>query len=127
VSLQAMAKKKPTQKKTPARKKQAVPLPAELVKKGPTNCPQLHQILQWVVDGNDEHDVREAIADKFPGMDADAAIAEIVAYLSEAGQASGDVVRGYCLEAYRKLYSRMVSIGDFANAARVIKELSKFS
>lgn len=122
-----MAKKKQSKKKTTARKNPPVPLPAELVKKGPTRCPQLHQILQWVIDGNDEHDVREAISEKFPGMDADAALAEIVGHLSAAGQASGDVVRGYCIEAYRKLYHRMVGIGDFANAARVIKELSKFS
>ncbi len=122
-----MAKKKQTKKKTTARKNPAPPLPAELVKKGPTKCPQLHQIKQWVITGHDEHDVREAIADKFPGMDPDAALSEIVVYLSEAGQASGDVVRGFCLEAYREIYSRMMGIGDFANAARVIKELSKFS
>ena len=122
-----MAKKKATQKKITPKRSPAVPLPAELIKKGPPRCPQLHQILQWVISGNDEHDVREAIADKFPGMDADAALAEIVAYLSNAGQASGDVVRGYCIESYRHLYAQMLRIGDFANAARVIKDLSKFS
>jgi len=122
-----MAKKKTTQNKIPVKRKPRAGLPPSIKKKGPTECPQLHEILQWVLDGNDEFSVREAMAAKFPAMDADAAISEIVAYLSEAGQASGDVVRGFCLEAYRDLYERMRTDGDLINAARVIKELAKFS
>ena len=39
--------------------------------------------------------------------------------------ADPDVLRGWCFEAYRELYRKMVDVGDYKGAIAAIKELSR--
>lgn len=42
-------------------------------------------------------------------------------------QADRTVIRGWCLEALREMYRRMVDIGDYAGALKAIKELMHYA
>jgi hypothetical protein len=44
--------------------------------------------------------------------------------LVAAGDFDPQKIRGWCVEATRFLYQRMVEIGDFAGALRAVKTLS---
>jgi fructose-specific component phosphotransferase system IIB-like protein len=50
-----------------------------------------------------------------------------VAIFRATADADTTVIRGWCLEAYRELYRRMVAIGDFAGALRAVQSLLKYA
>ena len=89
-----------------------------------TISPQGKQVVRWLTEGHDATDISEAILEKAPGADPKAAIAEAVAYLAKQGELDVALVTGWAAEAYRELYRRMVSVGDFANAMRAVKFLT---
>lgn len=82
------------------------------------------QVFKWVVAGNSETDIREALAEKFPGSDPVKCLTAVMVRLKSSGDADRDVVFGWCVESTRDLYRRMVEIGDFANALRAVKQMS---
>lgn len=48
-------------------------------------------------------------------------------HFEEIADADPKVIRGWCLEAFQELYRRMMTIGDYANALRAVKELYRVS
>lgn len=81
----------------------------------------------WLLEGNAEIDIREAIAAKFPDEDGALLLVAAMDHLQAVGNADKSVIRGWCLEAYRELYRRMLDIGDYNNAAKIVKELMRLS
>ena len=82
------------------------------------------QVIAWLLDGHRDEDIREALAFRWPEINRDAVLAEVIQYFEEAATCDKTVLVGWALEAYRDLYRRMVAIGDFANALRAVKELA---
>ena len=80
-------------------------------------------VLKWLLEGHTEADILGAIREHLPAEDSKALIETVLQRLEAAGRPSRDVIRGFCYEAYRHLYKRMVAIGDFANALKAIKEI----
>jgi len=83
--------------------------------------------LKWVLSGASEFDVTEAIAAAFPGEKAQPLIREVVTRLEKSGDFSTRVVIGWCFEATKDLYRRMVEIGDFPGALRAAKQLEELA
>lgn len=50
-----------------------------------------------------------------------------VARLGEAAESDPTIVLGFCIEATRGLYARMVEIGDFTSALRAVKQLHELT
>ncbi len=88
---------------------------------------QEHQVFVWLLEGNSDYHINQAIEATMPEIDAAALIGRIVARIEQAGQADPGAVRGWCMEAYRHVYSLMMKTGDYPAAARVIKELAKLA
>jgi hypothetical protein len=88
----------------------------------PTPPPAL-AVVDWLLTGASEQQVREALAAKYPGTDARAVLAQVQQHLAAAGNPHPDSVRGWCLLSYRKLYAQMLSVGDFNGARQVLKEI----
>ena len=95
----------------------------------PTKCEPdakrdpLGQVLQWVLDGGSERDVRQATAAHFPGEDAEALILKALRSLEESASRWKDTAIGFCFEATRELYRKMLEIGDYPGSLRALKQM----
>src|SRR5690242_20058871 len=87
----------------------------------------LSQTIVWMLEGNRAEDITEAIKNSFPHEDPAALINAAGDHFATVAEADNGVIVGWCLEAYRELYRRMVAIGDFPGALRAVKELLNFS
>jgi hypothetical protein len=87
----------------------------------------LDQTIKWMVEGNRAADITEALAQSFPGADAQALIGQANDYFATLSGADKDVIHGWCLESLREMYRRMVQIGDFPGALRAVKLLLDYS
>lgn len=85
---------------------------------------RVEQTVKWMLTGARDADVVEAIRTLWPDQELRPLISAAVAQLADSGQFSGRVVRGWCFEATKDLYRRMVEIGDFAGALRAVKMLA---
>ena len=89
---------------------------------GPELSPE-RQVFGWIVEGQKESDIVDAIHHQFPDRDAGEIVGGAMDMIEASGRFSHDVVRGWCYEAYRELYRRMVEIGDYAGALKAVKEI----
>ena len=80
-------------------------------------------VVEWLLTGASESQVREALLEKYPGADHEKGMATAYAYLRTAGQPNVDAVRGWALLCYRNLYQRMLQIGDYDGCRKVLKEI----
>jgi len=79
----------------------------------------------WLIEGQRTEDIHHAIADRFPKQSADKLITQATDHLATVANADTTVIKGWCFEAYRELYRRMVDVGDYKGAIAAIKELRK--
>jgi len=84
----------------------------------------VNQVLKWVIAGGTEQDIREAVAHHFPGEDVRELLGAVMLVLINAASFDRDVITGWCVEAYRDLYRRMVEAADYAGALRAVKLLA---
>lgn len=81
-------------------------------------------VLAWLVDGQRENDIREALAVEHPSANPENVLNAAAEHFLQAGQqCNRAVLVGWALEAYRDLYRQAKAQGDFAVAMRAIREL----
>jgi hypothetical protein len=84
---------------------------------------RVNQVYRWILEGATEFDILEAAQQAWP----EAANAEIllaaISKIKESARIDGQTVAGFCVEATRDLYRRMVEIGDFPGALRAVRQL----
>jgi hypothetical protein len=92
-----------------------------------TKCNPFEEVKTWFLDGHTAAEIREAINQRHgkTAKQADALIAKVLDHFEEIGTADNTVIRGWGLEAQRHLYQKMVEIGDYANAARLVRDMMK--
>lgn len=73
------------------------------------------------------YDIVEALHEKHADDDASEAIACAMSHFEKVADSDMSVVRGWCLEALRETYRKMIETGDYAGATRTIKELYKIA
>lgn len=85
---------------------------------------RIKTVSHWILEGNSMFDVLEAMdAASLTKPDQKKIMGGVLEYFTKSGDADPDVVRGWCLESLRELYRKMVAIGDFANAVKVVKDI----
>jgi hypothetical protein len=82
-------------------------------------------VLQWLIGGASEHDIVEALRHKYPDADARQTIAAVRDHLAVEGQPQPDALRGWVLVSLRELYRRMLEVGDFDGARKVLKNITE--
>ncbi len=84
---------------------------------------------RWILDGQAEHDIREAITLKIPEWTgpADALIGAAVERFADAGKFQSEIMLGWCAEAYRDLYRVAWEAGNLPAALRAVKLLSELA
>jgi hypothetical protein len=77
--------------------------------------------------GATDRDIRTAITAHFPDADAQSLIVNVLKDLEKKSDTSPDLALGWCIEATREMYRRMVEIGDFPGALRAVKQMAELS
>jgi hypothetical protein len=90
-----------------------------------TQPPATVAVLQWLVTGASEYDVLEALRAKYPTADPVATLSRVRDHLADEGRPSTDALRGWVLVSYRELYRRMLEVGDFDGARKVLKNITE--
>lgn len=82
-------------------------------------------VVQWLISGASESDVLEALRAKYPAADVRETMAAVRAHFTGEGQPDTDALRGWVLVSYRELYRRMLEVGDFDGARKVLKNITE--
>ena len=83
------------------------------------------QVFLWLIEGQRTEDIVRFMRESFPSCDPDQLLAAATARFEIVADADTKVIKGWCFEAFRELYRRMVDVGDYKGAITVIKELRK--
>jgi ABC-type Fe3+ transport system substrate-binding protein len=81
-------------------------------------------VVDWLLTGASEQQVREALAEKYPQANQDQIMRQVQAQLGAAGNPDRAAVKGWALLAYRRLYQEMLQVGDYDGCRKVIKEIT---
>lgn len=84
---------------------------------------QANQVFKWIISGATETDIADAITETFPEADQSALLLAAISKIRESAKIDPETVMGFCFEATRDLYRRMVEVQDFPGALRAIKQL----
>ena len=97
----------------------------EIAKRPPVDEKKLNQVLTWILEGNSEHIIREAIEETWPGEKSrPLMIAAAKRCRKDAGTLRGRVA-DWCLAATHFLYQKQVENGDYAGAMRAVEMIAK--
>lgn len=80
-----------------------------------------------MLQGASGSQIMEAIAEKHPGADVQSLLRKAGEHFENISRADTSLIRGWCLEATRDLYRRMIEIGDYPNALRAVKQMRDFA
>lgn len=90
----------------------------------PEAAAKTEQIVKWILAGHSEFDILEGAAASWPDTDPAPFILGALEKIRKGGTIDPDMLAGWCVEATRELYRRMVEIGDFTGALRAIRQLA---
>jgi hypothetical protein len=99
------------------------PSPASLA----SEAARINQVWHWILEGATEFDILEAMQQAWPEADHAALLIGAVNKIRESSRLDPTTVLGFCVEATRDLFRRMVEIGDFAGALRAIRQLRELA
>ena len=91
----------------------------------PTRDAKVNQTIKWLLSGATHFDILEAIRSSYPGDDPAKLILDAMRLFEQAEFADARIVHGWCFEATKDLYRRMVEIGDYPGALKAVKQLSE--
>jgi hypothetical protein len=87
----------------------------------------VNQVYHWIIEGASEYDIGEAMQQAWPDADRGGLLLAALQKIRESNEIDPHTVLGFCFEATRDLYRRMVEIGDFPGALRALKQLAQFA
>lgn len=90
---------------------------------GPHDPPPVEAVIEWLLTGASERQVKEALAQTYPEASSNAVMKTVQQYLTAAGQPDANSVRGWALLSYRRLYQEMLRVGDYNGCRQVVKEI----
>jgi hypothetical protein len=119
-----MAKKVPQRKAAPKQQTKTTAAKSTAVAKRGTDADRVEEVFKWILSGITEHELKKKIAEAWPNADDQPLILSAVKRFSQSGQLDPTAVMGFCFEASRDLYNRLVDAGDFAGALRAVKQMA---
>jgi len=85
------------------------------------------KVIEWMIEGQREADIAEAVATAFPGQSAKKLIEAAVDHFVQAAHCERNVILGWSMEAYRALYRKLLEIGDYHGAMKAVASLQKLA
>ena len=87
----------------------------------------IDQVVSWMLEGHGGHDIIQAITEKFPYHKPAELLTGSGKHFEQVATADPALLRGWCLEATRDLYKRLLDVGDYPNALRAVKQMRDFT
>ena len=87
----------------------------------------IESVVDWMIQGANGSQILEAIAEKFPTLDSSTLIRGAGDHFDRIARADTSLLRGWCFEATRDLYRKMLEVGDYPNALRAVKQMRDFA
>ena len=110
-----------------ARKSKRVQSTAIATTEAKPNAAAVADVFLWIVQGQTERDFLQALEQHFPASKPEPIIAAALKQLVQSADFDPTLIRGWCFEAYRDLYRRMVDVGDLAGALRAVRALEEMA
>lgn len=88
-----------------------------------TEAAKVNQVTTWILEGNRDHLIREAIRETWPTADADALILEAMQSVERAAAELRGRADDWALESLRFIYAKQIEIGEYAGAVGTIKQI----
>lgn len=85
---------------------------------------KINQVLTWILQGNSEHLIVEAIESTWPGEAARPLILGAFRQVAANAELTRDTLADWCVESMRFLYQKQVEIGEYGGAMRAVRELA---
>lgn len=102
----------------------------DLIAAPPTPQPaEVEQVLQWLLLGHREEEILASLRTAYPHFAADPSplLLAAVESLKQSAEFDCDIVRGWCFEATKFVYQKMLDIGDHAGALRAVRQLTELA
>lgn len=88
-----------------------------------TQAAKVNQVVTWLLEGNRDHLIREAIEETWPDADA----TELILAAMQAVENNARDMRGraedWALESLRFIYAKQIEIGEYAAAVGTVKQI----
>jgi hypothetical protein len=107
-------------------KKRPKPAPSPPTPIAPVANPG-RQVIEWMIAGQRDEDIAEAVAKMFPGRNAQKLIAQAGDHFERISHCKRNLVLGWSMEAYRALYRKLLEIGDYHGAMKAVASLQKLA
>ena len=78
-----------------------------------------------LLDGHSRPEIEEACNRLFPKLNAAKLVGASLSAFEQLTNEPPRILKGWCLEASRDLYRKMLEVGDFAGALRAVSEANK--
>ena len=98
----------------------------ELARTSPAPDP-LRQVVKWIVEGQGEADIRDAIAATWPDAKARPLIVAAMKELAKQAEPDMSILKGFVLEGTREIYRKALEVGDQQTALRALAQLLKLA
>jgi len=86
-----------------------------------------NDVVDWMLQGASGAQITQALLEKYPTANVQVVLQLAGDHFEEIGKSDMQLLRGWCFEATRDLYRRMIEIGDYPNAMRAIKQMRDFT
>jgi hypothetical protein len=81
------------------------------------------QVFLWIIQGHTHAMIVDAIAKTWPDVEPRTLVDAAQQKISQAANFNPNLVRGWCIEAYRELHARLHEMGEYASALRAVKQI----
>jgi hypothetical protein len=85
------------------------------------------EVVRLMLEGHSLSDVIEYMQKEEKGLSAEQATAWAYSWFEQSADIPEKSRLGWCLEAYRELYRKMLDIGDFNGAVKCVSEIQKLN
>ena len=87
------------------------------------NVEAFNDVKKLMVEGHRSENIVEYIRKTYPNESIEELLNAAGEYFSGLSEADPKVIAGWCFDATRELYQRMIAVGDFTGALRAVKQL----
>lgn len=91
----------------------------------PTEREAAVKVYGMLLEGHSRPEIEEAIKSLYPKLDTGQLVGTALTAFERLTNEPPRILKGWCLEASRDLYRKMLEVGDFTGALRAISEANK--
>jgi len=100
-------------------------MPGEITQAPPPS--PTRQIIEWILAGQSEPAIKEAIAATWPTQKPRPLIVAALKELAKCGSPNMELLRGFVIEGTREIYRKALEVADHQTALRALKQLMELA